>query len=496
MVTLGINDWEVNAWGEERGFLAARRVYEFLGAKDRIALRFRPGVHPTYASDIEEYVDWYDTVLGRAKFPLPEKLYYNYSFEKWKALSGENIDPRFYPEKTSDDILNGGSDWSKQREELRKHVLWGLGQFPPHVRAYGPKGLTSTPPGTAGVDGLGYADQILNRPRPTEEVDRATLIGRFVLYNNVGNLNGELYYPRHAPADSKLPVVIWLHPYSYSTGYSRLPILPMGPPSRGMQEEQSAYLLGSYPFQEEGYMGTDFLVDPLVSQGYGIFAYDMIGFGARIPEAERFYQRFPHWSLMGKMVDDVRTAVDMLSGNDRIDPHRIYVMGYSLGGTVALLSTALDDRIAGAVSFSGFTPLRAETAEKGTGNIESLGLIHGLIPRLGFFSGNEKRLPWDFDEVLALIAPRPLMVVAPQFDQDATLADVQRCVEQARRVYELLDPREQPAVAYDYNWSGVWRSEVVKRVRLRNLEIYAPPDYNHFSNSMQSVVYHWMSLKQ
>ena len=73
-ITLGINEWEVNAWGEERGFLAARRVYEFLGAKDRIALRFRPGTHPTYGSDIEEYLDWFDTVLGRRKFPIPDRL--------------------------------------------------------------------------------------------------------------------------------------------------------------------------------------------------------------------------------------------------------------------------------------------------------------------------------------------------------------------------------------------------------------------------------------
>jgi pimeloyl-ACP methyl ester carboxylesterase len=320
-------------------------------------------------------------------------------------------------------------------------------------------------------------------------------MGRSDPYNNTGNLNGQLYYPRHEPADSKMPVVIWLHPYSYSTGYSRLPILPMGTPSGGTQEEQSAYLLGTYPFQEEGYLGTDFLIEPLVLQGYSVFTYDMIGFGARIPEALRFYERFPHWSLMGKMVDDVQTAVDMLSTNDRIDAHRIYVMGYSLGGTVALLSTALDDRIAGAVSFCGFTPLRTETVEKGTGNIDSFGFINGLIPRLGFFKGNEKHLPWDFDDVLALVAPRPVMVVAPQFDQDATLADVKQSVEEARRVYESVNPRERSAQAYDYNWSGIWRPENARQVQLRSLELYAPPDYNHLSNSMQSVVYHWMSLK-
>jgi len=191
----------------------------------------------------------------------------------------------------------------------------------------------------------------------------------------------------------------------------------------------------------------------------------------------------------------VRTAVDMLSSNDRIDARRIYVMGYSLGGTVALLSAALDDRIAGAVSFCGFTPLRMESGAKGTGNLESFAFIHGLIPRLGFFKSNEQRLPWDFNEVMALIAPRPLMVVAPQFDQDATLADVKQYVEQARRVYESVNPAERSAQAFDYNWSGIWRPEDASQVQLRSLELYAPRDYNHFSNAMQSVVYYWMSLK-
>ena len=495
LITLGMNEWEVNAWGEERGYLAARRVYEFLGAQDRIALRFRPGIHPTYGSDIEAYIDWYDTVLGRRKYALPDRLLYDYSFEKWKSLSGENIDPKSYPEKTFENLPAGNANWNRKREELRRNVLWGLGEFPPHVKAYGPKDLTSTPPGTAGVAGLGFADQILNRPRPTSQVDRTTFTESPGPYDNTGNLNAELYYPRHEPADSRMPVVIWLHPYSYSTGYSRLPILPLEPLSGGVQEEESAYLLGTYPFQEEGYMGTDFLIQPLVLQGYSVFTYDMIGFGARIPEVLRFYERFPHWSLMGKMVDDVKSAVDMLSTNERIDSRRIYVMGYSLGGTVALFSAALDDRIAGAVSFCGFTPLRTETVEKGTGNIDSFGFINGLIPRLGFFKGNERRLPWDFDDVLALIAPRPLMVVAPQFDQDATFEDVKQSVEEARRVYESVNPRERSAQAYDHNWSGIWRREDASQVLLRSLELYAPADYNHLSNSMQSVVYHWMSLK-
>ena len=64
----------------------------------------------------------------------------------------------------------------------------------------------------------------------------------------------------------------------------------------------------------------------------------MIGFGSRIPEGERFYERYPHWALLGKMVDDVRSAVDFLTDNERIAPDLL--MGYSLGATVGLFAAA------------------------------------------------------------------------------------------------------------------------------------------------------------
>lgn len=96
------------------------------------------------------------------------------------------------------------------------------------------------------------------------------------------------------------------------------------------------------------------------------------------------------------MVDDVQAAVDLLEQNDRLDAQRIHVMGYSLGGTVALHAAALDERIAGACAISGFTPLRLETKAKGTGHLQDLAELHGLVPRLGFFREQPRRLPFDY----------------------------------------------------------------------------------------------------
>jgi pimeloyl-ACP methyl ester carboxylesterase len=144
------------------------------------------------------------------------------------------------------------------------------------------------------------------------------------------------------------------------------------------------------------------------------------------------------------MVHDVHAGVDFLvdgKGKARntmppVDKSRIIVLGYSLGGTVALHAAALDERITGVASFCGFTPMRTDTDEKHTGGIRRLWQWHSLQPMLGLFQGREERIPYDFDDVLALIAPRPCLVYSPTRDREADCADVAACVRRARKPWQ------------------------------------------------------------
>jgi pimeloyl-ACP methyl ester carboxylesterase len=192
----------------------------------------------------------------------------------------------------------------------------------------------------------------------------------------------------------------------------------------------------------------------------------MLGFGNRIEEGTRFYDRYPHWSKMGKMVVDVKGAVDALSNFDFIDPAKIFVAGYALGATVGLYAAALDDRIAGVVSVCGFTPIRLDTPDRGTEGIKAFSHLHGLLPRLGFFIGNENRIPFDFHEILACIAPRPVLVIAPVMDQDAHTVDIRKCFESARDIYQLYEASN-------------------------HIQIYSPDDYNRFYGKMREKTYEW-----
>ena len=52
-----------------------------------------------------------------------------------------------------------------------------------------------------------------------------------------------------------------------------------------------------------------------------------------------------------------------------------------------------------------------------------------------------------------MIAPRPVLVVEPQLDRDATPADVEAAVAQAKRVYSLYGAGDKLAIdePWDYN---------------------------------------------
>ena len=217
------------------------------------------------------------------------------------------------------------------------------------------------------------------------------------------DLKADLFYPADKPA-GKWPVIIWLHPYAYQNGWSA---------ASPWESTGADYRLEQRPS-----------IPAIVKRGFAVLAFDQIGFGARVGNGRDFYRRYPHWSLMGKMVADTRAAIDALVALDAVDASRISLMGYSLGGKVGLLTAALDPRAHALAAVCAFDPLRLDTADRGVEGLRHYSHLHGLMPRLGFFAGQEARLPFDFDEPLALAASRPVLIVAPTNDRYARIADV------------------------------------------------------------------------
>ena len=76
--------------------------------------------------------------------------------------------------------------------------------------------------------------------------------------------------------------------------------------------------------------------------------------------------------------------------------------------------------------------------DKPTGGIRRLFEMHALIPRLGLFQGDQSTIPYDYDDLLKAIAPRPTLLYTPQSDRDAKFSDVDACVSSVKGGWDKL----------------------------------------------------------
>jgi hypothetical protein len=132
-------------------------------------------------------------------------------------------------------------------------------------------------------------------------------------------------------------------------------------------------------------------------------------------------------TLVGERASDVSAVVDWLAAGGAgagVDGRRVYAMGNSSGGTTAVYAAALDPRIAGIVA-GGCVGLIRETLAR-RANSSGQNTIPGILEWL------------EFDDVLALIAPRPLLAISGDADHIWPFAGVERAVDGARAVYAAI----------------------------------------------------------
>ena len=446
MLSQAYTEHQGNPWAIEQTYRSVREVYRFLGHEDRLHLYQQPGEHGPTVDDIESYFDFFDAVFERQHFKKYEQWVNGYTFEKWKRVSEVTTDPLAFPKKNLGDFILGSDgrkldhadDWFRHREAVRKRVLSVLGNEPVGIAARRRSSIRPTSGRSSTYPRVLFNRAAGNSSRPVKHPKKQNMLASSFRFGD--QLRGHLYYM--ADADGKprvkaeMPVVIWLHPYNYAQGYSRHVEWPFG---------------------------------LLTQAGFGVLAFDQIGFGTRVEQAKLFYQRHPDWSLLGRMVTDTRAAIDALEALDIVDPCRVYVLGSSLGAKVGLFTAALDRRVAGIAVATGFAPLRLQKQGKGNEGIRHYSHLHGLLPNLGFFEGHEERLPVDYDDVMALIAPRPLYVLAPTLDRYHPVEDVRAAVDSVRPLYNLLGrdsalTLETPRGfnAYTIFWQADWQSWTYK----------------------------------
>lgn len=185
----------------------------------------------------------------------------------------------------------------------------------------------------------------------------------------------------------------------------------------------------------------------LAARGYVTLAPDYPNFG----DLRRDAYQAGYASATRLGIVNHRRAIDLLSGLAGVDAARIGVIGHSLGGHNALFLAAQDSRVRAVVTSCGFNSFFKYASGDLTGWSHA-----GYMPRIKTAYGcDPKRMPFDFTEVLAAIAPRAVFINAPQHDDNFELSGVMDCLAAARPVYRLLGANdalvaEHPDCAHDF----------------------------------------------
>lgn len=415
----------------EQSVKAGQAVYEWLGYPDRLRLDGRPGAHHGFES-VSRYIDWADNAFDRlsASFPAPDTRWplrgaflHDFNLSAWQSQNPKPVMPA-----------------PTAPAEERIAIMLGN---PPTAA-----GVAWSPGGE--YEAVDFLPLMLSR----DMGQSPSVTQQFVDFGSY--LRGTLLFPsalKPAAGVSQacLPGIVWLHPLSYQKGWVE------------------AYLHGPLSTAES-------LAQPNPATGYEgavVLAFDQVGFGMRQHEGRDFYGRFPKWSRLGRMVQDAMAAVDVLVANQSdaafrpsgavdhlpqfpcVDPRRITLVGYSIGGAVALHAAAADPRVSAVASVSGFEPLRKSTRNSRSGGNQRFFQWHATQPQLSWFDGDEGSIPYDYDDVLRLVAPRPALVYAPMQDRECDAQAVAALVNSSQwdqlqlqqpDTYNVMDARAQEAV--------------------------------------------------
>jgi dienelactone hydrolase len=131
-------------------------------------------------------------------------------------------------------------------------------------------------------------------------------------------------------------------------------------------------------------------------------------------------------------------ALDYLETRPEVDAKKIGLTGRSGGGASSWWIAAADDRPQAVVPVAGIADLHAHLYEGSAGRLAK-GVIAGHCDCM--FMVNTYR--WDFADVAALVAPRPLLLGNSDADDIFPVAGYRRIAEKVRKVYALYGADEK-----------------------------------------------------
>jgi dipeptidyl aminopeptidase/acylaminoacyl peptidase len=335
------------------------------------------------------------------------------------AASAWGADPPFYPDKTkllvwrdpdgTEHPITTSADWEKRRAHILANMQLVMGALP-DTKAKVPLDVQITEE----VQEKGYI-----RKKLTFRVDKDDRVAAYLLIP--------------LERQGKLPAVLCLHQTNGSLGKGS----PVG--------------LGGSPDLHYALH--------LAERGYVTLAPDYPSFG----EYSCDFSNPTYRSGSIKAVWNNMRAIDLLQSLPEVDAERIGCIGHSLGGHNTMFTAAFDTRVKALVSNCGFTSFPKYYG----GNLKGWTSARYMPLIASRYESKPEKMPFDFPEVVAALAPREFLASAPTGDSNFEVSGVRDCMAAARPVYELLGVKEKLAANY--------------------------PDCKHeFPEDMRKVAYDWL----
>ncbi len=165
--------------------------------------------------------------------------------------------------------------------------------------------------------------------------------------------------------------------------------------------------------------------------------------------------------------DNIR-GLDLLESLPFVTPGAFGAIGHSLGGHNAVYTAVFDERIRVVVSSCGLDSFLDYHGGDERVWMPGKGWTQGrYMPKLAAYRGRLAEIPFDFHELIGALAPRPVLIVAPLGDSNFQAASVDRIIDAARPIYDLLGHPE-------------------------NLRVEHPDCQHDFPPAMREAAYRWI----
>jgi len=211
------------------------------------------------------------------------------------------------------------------------------------------------------------------------------------------------YFVRPTGGNGRLPTILYNHAHggNYELGKEEL-------------------LIGRQALQRPPY------AEELAQRGYAALCIDTWAFGERRGRSESEIFKEMLWTgkvMWGMMVYDSLRAIDYLVSRSDVDAGRLGTIGISMGSTMAWWVAALDTRIKVCVDICCLTDYQALIDTRG---LDGHGIYYYVPNLLKHFSTAQ---------INALIAPRPHLSLAGNYDRLTPPAGLERIDRELCQVY-------------------------------------------------------------